>query len=211
MKQYQSHKVVSAFLISEVVHTELGAELFQKNGDAVAVDTAYLEKHQPYVGGYYVRYADGYESFSPAEAFEDGYSEIGQAGLSLPSTSTMRHGVFTVLQIAELAHNTNMSFRDLCSENLGAPWIVLSEEERQHVIEGVKLHLSLGYVDPASSHNHWVFTKLRDGWTYGENKDAQARTHPNLVPFEELSAKQQAKDYLFGGIVSALAPFIRQE
>lgn len=26
------------------------------------------------VGGYYVRYADGYESWSPAKAFEEGYS-----------------------------------------------------------------------------------------------------------------------------------------
>ena len=26
--------------------------------------------------GYYVRYADGYESFSPADVFEDGYTAI---------------------------------------------------------------------------------------------------------------------------------------
>jgi hypothetical protein len=28
------------------------------------------------VGGYYVRYEDGYESWSPAKAFEDGYTRI---------------------------------------------------------------------------------------------------------------------------------------
>ena len=27
-------------------------------------------------GGYYVRYPDGYESWSPAEAFEDGYTLV---------------------------------------------------------------------------------------------------------------------------------------
>lgn len=40
------------------------------------VDGAYMQKHQPKVGGYYVVYKDGYKSFSPAEAFESGYELI---------------------------------------------------------------------------------------------------------------------------------------
>lgn len=40
------------------------------------VSREYLDKHQPEAGGYYVRYADGYESFSPASAFEKGYTRI---------------------------------------------------------------------------------------------------------------------------------------
>ena len=31
---------------------------------------------EPLVGGYYVRYADGYESWSPAKAFEEGYTQV---------------------------------------------------------------------------------------------------------------------------------------
>lgn len=40
----------------------------------VTVGEEYVRKHNPNVGGYYVRYEDGYESFSPAAAFEAGYS-----------------------------------------------------------------------------------------------------------------------------------------
>jgi hypothetical protein len=36
----------------------------------------YIEKHSPQVGGYYVVYKDGYKSFSPADAFEEGYTRI---------------------------------------------------------------------------------------------------------------------------------------
>lgn len=35
-----------------------------------------IGKHGPQVGGYYVVYADGYISYSPAAAFEDGYRLI---------------------------------------------------------------------------------------------------------------------------------------
>jgi hypothetical protein len=43
------------------------------------VDREYFNKHQPKAGGYYVVYADGYKSFSPAEAFESGYTRIIEA------------------------------------------------------------------------------------------------------------------------------------
>ena len=37
------------------------------------VSHKWVIKHEPYVGGYLVIYADSYESFSPPNAFEDGY------------------------------------------------------------------------------------------------------------------------------------------
>ena len=42
----------------------------------VLVLQSYIEKHAPLVGGYFVRYEDGYESFSQAAAFEGGYTPI---------------------------------------------------------------------------------------------------------------------------------------
>lgn len=40
------------------------------------VDAEFLAKHKPEVGGYFVQYDDGYKSFSPAKAFEEGYTLI---------------------------------------------------------------------------------------------------------------------------------------
>ncbi len=37
------------------------------------MDKAWLDKHNPEVGGYLVQYDRGYISYSPAEAFESGY------------------------------------------------------------------------------------------------------------------------------------------
>ena len=38
------------------------------------VDHEFMRKHKPEVGGYYVVYKDGYKSYSPAQAFEEGYT-----------------------------------------------------------------------------------------------------------------------------------------
>jgi hypothetical protein len=40
------------------------------------VDAQYVTKHNPQAGGYYVVYDDGYKSFSPAAAFESGYTKL---------------------------------------------------------------------------------------------------------------------------------------
>lgn len=74
MKNYQCTKKVAAFKIVNIIGNVLTPQdITQPN---VEVSESYMKKHNPTVGGYYVLYEDGYESFSPAEAFENGYKEI---------------------------------------------------------------------------------------------------------------------------------------
>lgn len=79
MKTYKSHKTVKAAKIIAFQATLGGAKLGLDNNDIVTVDGRWLDKHSgehDLVGGYYVMYADGYTSWSPAEAFEQGYAEL---------------------------------------------------------------------------------------------------------------------------------------
>jgi hypothetical protein len=46
-------------------------------------------------------------------------------------------------------------------------------------------------------HENWTKDKVADGWVYGEVKDAAAKTHPCLVPYDQLPANQRFKDSLF--------------
>lgn len=79
---YRSHKHVWALKIKNVRHIEsprgLTAEITpEESGYApIMVDHSYVVKHDPQPGGYYVVYKDGYKSWSPAEAFEEGYTRI---------------------------------------------------------------------------------------------------------------------------------------
>src|SRR5437899_9591729 len=44
---------------------------FEEGYESIPVSQAYMLKHSPKEGGYYVKYDDGYESYSPAKAFEE--------------------------------------------------------------------------------------------------------------------------------------------
>lgn len=85
MPRYQSHKTVCALKIKAIQQTPADVPFEGGSWRITPEDTsyapfdvphAYYEKHQPHEGGYYVVYADGYKSFSPAAAFEEGYTLI---------------------------------------------------------------------------------------------------------------------------------------
>jgi hypothetical protein len=89
LPRYRCHKEVWALKIKAIEPTSqevtdsretapTGAMIFPEEAGYAPfhVDQRYMEKHQPEPGGYYVVYKDGYKSFSPAEAFEDGYTLI---------------------------------------------------------------------------------------------------------------------------------------
>lgn len=89
---YKSHKKVRAAKISRIevlvtgwrnnvqgkCDTAVAKLHFEpvagKEVAAVKVSGSYMEKHNPHEGGYYVVYEDGYASWSPDKAFEEGYT-----------------------------------------------------------------------------------------------------------------------------------------
>lgn len=77
MPKYQCHKQVWALKIKEVKVASDGTAVITPAEAGFAdfdVESSFIEKHSPKPGGYYVQYAGGYESYSPAEVFESGYS-----------------------------------------------------------------------------------------------------------------------------------------
>lgn len=47
---------------------------------------------------------------------------------------------------------------------------------------------------PEENHNNWMQMKVSQGWVYGEIKDFDKKTHPDLVPFDELLDIEKRKD-----------------
>lgn len=80
LPRWKSHKVVQASKITALkLHDGgTGAIMVEDVSSApILLHSEYMRRHEPKVGGYFVRYADGYESWSPAEVFEAGYTRVG--------------------------------------------------------------------------------------------------------------------------------------
>lgn len=88
LPRYKCHKEVCALKIRDVQQAPADTASTFEGGDWLLIpeDSAYgpiavghndfYLKHRPFAGGYYVVYDDGYASFSPAKAFEEGYTRL---------------------------------------------------------------------------------------------------------------------------------------
>jgi len=88
LPRYRSHKDVWALKIKAI--RQASAQESTPSGEPArliiipeesgyapfGVTHEYMHKHDPKVGGYWVVYKDDYQSWSPAEAFEEGYTKV---------------------------------------------------------------------------------------------------------------------------------------
>jgi len=43
-------------------------------------------------------------------------------------------------------------------------------------------------------HEVWAETRIKQGWTYGKQRNDELKTHPCLVPYEELPEEEKEYD-----------------
>lgn len=109
-------------------------------------------------------------------------------------------------QIARVCHEANRAYCAALGDHSQLAWEDAPEWQRASAIGGVGFIQENPDAPPSASHESWWAQKRADGWTYGPVKDADRKTHPCCVPYDELPVEQRAKDYIFGAIARALLP-----
>lgn len=99
--------------------------------------------------------------------------------------------------IAKLCHELNRAYCIGIGDDSQVPWHEADEWQRESAIDGVEYFMENPDATPESMHAKWCEDKVGEGWTFGEVKDAVAKTHPCLVPYSELPEHQKVKDFIF--------------
>lgn len=105
-------------------------------------------------------------------------------------------------QIAKTCHEVNRAYCLSIGDTSQPKWEDAPQWQRDSAIKGVEFHLN-NETTPEQSHESWLKEKIDNGWVYGERKDAEKKTHPCIVPYEDLPKEQQVKDYLFKAVVDS--------
>ncbi len=62
---------------------------------------------------------------------------------------------------------------------------------------GVKLNQRLSELVErlaANNHDNWALQRIAEGWRFGPDRNDKAKTHPDLVPYEELPDSEKEYD-----------------
>jgi hypothetical protein len=111
-----------------------------------------------------------------------------------------------VNDIAQVCHEANRALQAVQADPgnpVSLPWDEIGHEMRVSATTGVVTAMS--GATPEQLHQSWCDFKIANGWFYGPVKDEVMKTHPCLVPYEDLPPGQQIKDHLFSAIVKALS------
>ncbi len=107
------------------------------------------------------------------------------------------------ISIARAAHEANRAYCRANGDDSQLSWDDAEEWQRASAVEGVAT--ALGGASPQQQHEAWCASKIRDGWKFGAVKDGDAKTHPCLVPYDQLPEMQKRKDGLYIAVVTAMA------
>ena len=88
----------------------------------------------------------------------------------------------------------NWSKRSIVPEK----WEDRDEKFRTQFVEIIDKYLKTDKLPtPSDAHDSWMKSYFDMGWKYGEVRDVDKKTHPDLLPFDELSQDERDKDAIF--------------
>jgi len=60
-------------------------------------------------------------------------------------------------------------------------------------------------------HEEWVKAYEKNGWVYGPERDVEKRTHPDMVPYDQLGRLERDKDGVFVFLCEIARLYIYEE
>ena len=83
-------------------------------------------------------------------------------------------------------------------------WDVAPQWMKDSTFASIQFVLEHPDADAGAQHVQWMNQRRAQGWTYGPVRDEARKTHPMLVPFDQLPIMEQKIDELVSAIGRAL-------
>jgi hypothetical protein len=109
---------------------------------------------------------------------------------------------------ARYAHEINRAYCQAIGDDSQTRWELAPDWQKESAIAGVNMHVLNPQATAADSHDSWLAAKVAAGWVWGDVKDPEAKTHPAMVPYDELPIEIKVKDHLFRKVVHLMMGYI---
>lgn len=89
-------------------------------------------------------------------------------------------------------------------------WVQRDESFRSQFLKCIERICVDGYATtPQAEHDSWRRAYIDMGWRYGPIRDVVAKTHPDMVSYDELLPVEREKDAVFLALCQVATQYIR--
>jgi len=84
-------------------------------------------------------------------------------------------------------------------------WNDRDDAFRKQFVQVIQNYLTMDKLPtPEEAHDSWVKAYTDMGWVYGPERDPVKKTHPDMVPFDQLPKDERDKDAIFLALIYAV-------
>lgn len=106
--------------------------------------------------------------------------------------------------VARVVHEAVRAWARAAGDASIKAWGQAPKWQREATREAIAFRLDNPGAPASAQHDQWMAEKKAAGWKRGKTKNAAKKTHPLLVPYEELPEFERRKDALVGAVIDAL-------
>lgn len=115
----------------------------------------------------------------------------------------------SIARIAEVVHEAVRAWQRANGQNPAPSWGRAPQWMRRDTSNAVVARLANPAATASAQHEHWLELKREAGWRHGKTKSGVKKTHPLIVPFNDLPEVEKRKDALVAAVIDALTGKMR--
>lgn len=109
-----------------------------------------------------------------------------------------------IQQIAQLCHESGRLFSKIIGAEAPPDWESLTPDEKAEIIALVDYRIENTNAPFSAQHAKWKDNKIAAGWKFGKIFNEDKKTHPCIIPYDELPINTRRADAIAVAIINAM-------